>query len=208
MKPWMQATSRPGWSRCRPRSVGISASDVPCGTCTACCTSSQFVHIGPDETDTLAHIPASCCSPRRGLPRGHVLMGYDHRGHCPMLVDRSARSTSTDRRPVARTTAVSFLRPVSNRTTTRSTSSAGRDVGGSDFPTEDDRTQHAAVRRAARYLGEHPEVVPGGVVSNATQHAVQAVEAHAMFLARGEPAPEAVRVELSRRPRPGERRDM
>ena len=27
-------------------------SDVPCGGCTACCTSSQFIHIGPDETET------------------------------------------------------------------------------------------------------------------------------------------------------------
>jgi hypothetical protein len=30
---------------------------VPCDGCTACCTSSQFVHIEPDETDTVAHIP-------------------------------------------------------------------------------------------------------------------------------------------------------
>src|SRR5664279_1208641 len=32
---------------------GERESDVPCGTCTACCTSSQFVYIEPDETDTL-----------------------------------------------------------------------------------------------------------------------------------------------------------
>jgi len=36
---------------------GKGVSEVPCGDCTACCTSSQFVHIGPDETDTLAHVP-------------------------------------------------------------------------------------------------------------------------------------------------------
>ena len=33
---------------------GERASAVPCGECTACCTSSQFVHIGPEECDTLA----------------------------------------------------------------------------------------------------------------------------------------------------------
>lgn len=60
---------------------------VPCGECTACCTSSQFVHIGPDETDTLAHLPPELLFPAPGLPPGHLLMGYDERGHCPMFVD-------------------------------------------------------------------------------------------------------------------------
>ena len=60
---------------------------VPCGACTACCTSSQFVHIAPDETDTLAHVPAELRFPAPGLPKGHVVLGYDERGHCPMLVD-------------------------------------------------------------------------------------------------------------------------
>ena len=66
---------------------GERAADVPCGTCTACCTSSQFVHIGPEETDTLAHIPRQLLFPAPRMPRGHVLLGYDERGHCPMLVD-------------------------------------------------------------------------------------------------------------------------
>src|ERR1700730_6082737 len=66
---------------------GENASDVPCGGCTACCTSSQFVHIEPDEKDTLACIPKELLFPAPGLPEGHVVMGYDERGHCPMLVD-------------------------------------------------------------------------------------------------------------------------
>ncbi len=68
---------------------GDGGTDVPCGTCTACCTSSQFVHIEPDETDTLAHIPADVLFPAPLAPRGHVLLGYDERGHCPMLVDNA-----------------------------------------------------------------------------------------------------------------------
>src|SRR5689334_12051664 len=67
--------------------AGEGASDVPCGACTACCTASQFVHIGPDEADALAHIPAELLFPAPGLPRGHVLLGYDEHGRCPMLVD-------------------------------------------------------------------------------------------------------------------------
>src|SRR5664280_2734605 len=62
-------------------------SDVPCGSCTACCTSSQFIHIAPDEVDALAVIPGELLFPAPRLPAGHVLMGYDERGHCPMLID-------------------------------------------------------------------------------------------------------------------------
>ena len=61
--------------------------DVPCDGCTACCTSSQFVHIEPDETDTVAHIPSELLFPAPRLPLGHFVLGYDERGHCPMLVD-------------------------------------------------------------------------------------------------------------------------
>ncbi len=49
---------------------GEGESDVPCGTCTACCTSSQFVHIEPDETDTLAHIPKELLFPAPRAPAG------------------------------------------------------------------------------------------------------------------------------------------
>lgn len=66
---------------------GERAAEVPCGSCTACCTSSHFVHIDPDETEALAHIPAELLFPAPRRPAGHVLLGYDERGHCPMLVD-------------------------------------------------------------------------------------------------------------------------
>jgi Fe-S-cluster containining protein len=60
---------------------------VPCGTCTACCTSSQFVHIERDERKTLARIPVALRFPAPGRPEGSVVLGYDEHGHCPMLVD-------------------------------------------------------------------------------------------------------------------------
>jgi Fe-S-cluster containining protein len=66
---------------------GHHAADVPCAGCTACCTASQFVHIDPDETDTLAHIPRAVMFPAPQRPPGHMVMGYDEHGHCPMLVD-------------------------------------------------------------------------------------------------------------------------
>ncbi len=66
---------------------GDADADVPCNGCTACCTSSQFVHIEPDEVDTLAHIPRHLLFPAPLRPRDHVVMGYDEHGRCPMLVD-------------------------------------------------------------------------------------------------------------------------
>ena len=65
---------------------GERAADVPCNGCTACCTSSQFVHIDPDETETRAHIPPELLFPAPNLPE-HFLMGYDEHGHCPMLIE-------------------------------------------------------------------------------------------------------------------------
>src|SRR6476660_660592 len=66
---------------------GERAADVPCDGCTACCTASQFVHITPDELDTIAHIPSELLFPAPRMPRGNFVLGYDERGHCPMLVD-------------------------------------------------------------------------------------------------------------------------
>jgi Fe-S-cluster containining protein len=67
--------------------AGERDADVACEGCTACCTSSQFVHIAPEERDALASIPSALLFPAPGLPKGHVLMGYDEHGCCPMLVD-------------------------------------------------------------------------------------------------------------------------
>lgn len=67
--------------------TGRGETAVPCGGCTACCEASQFVHVEPEETDALAHIPRSLLFPAPGGPPGHLVMGYDERGRCPMLTD-------------------------------------------------------------------------------------------------------------------------
>src|SRR4051794_5530200 len=61
--------------------------DVPCDGCTACCTAAQFVHVDPDETEALARIPRALLVRAPGRPSGHMVMGYDERGACPMFVD-------------------------------------------------------------------------------------------------------------------------
>ena len=81
---------------------GEAESVVPCGTCTACCTSSQFITVEPEDTAALARIPGELLFPAPGLPDGHLVMGYDERGHCPMFVD-NACSIYADRPRTCRT---------------------------------------------------------------------------------------------------------
>lgn len=89
--PWLSAMDR--------ALRGKGEADVPCATCSACCTSAQFVHIGPDEADTIAHIPSELLFPAPGGSSGEALLGYDDRGHCPLLAD--GRCSIYEHRPVA-----------------------------------------------------------------------------------------------------------
>jgi len=162
---------------------GERSADVPCGGCTACCTSSQFVHIGPDESDTLVRIPAALLFPAPGLPSGHVLLGYDERGHCPMLVDD--RCSIYEHRPRTCRTYDCRIFPATG---------VGLDDDDAkvhiarrvqrwrfSFPTQADRDQHDAVRTAATSLHQHPSP-ENAVPTNATQLAVLAIEAHEAFV--------------------------
>ena len=189
---------------------GRADSDVPCGTCTACCTSSQFVHIAPDEADALAHIPAELLFSAPRLPRGHVLMGYDQHGRCPMLIDQQC--------------SIYAHRPRTCRTyDCRVLPAAGVELDEGEkvlisertrrwrfsHPTALDRVQHDAIQAAAATLSDHRGQLPAGAVPmNATALAVLAVEMHESFLELDaqtgdgklvRPDLEAVRVELTAR---------
>jgi Fe-S-cluster containining protein len=188
---------------------GERGSDVPCRGCTACCTSSQFIHIGPDESDTLSHIPARLLFPAPGLPAGNVLLGYDERGHCPMLIDN--------------TCSIYEHRPKTCRTyDCRVFPAAGVEPGGDkvliarqtrrwrfSFPTAADRTRHAAAQAAAGFLRTHRHSLPDPTVADdPTRLAVLAIAIHDMFLGCGEetghlavvvPDLDVVRAEIRRR---------
>jgi hypothetical protein len=184
---------------------GERDSDVPCGECTACCRSAQFIHIAPDEHDTLAHIPAELLFPAPRMPKGHVLMGYDEQGACPMLVDD--------------TCTIYAHRPRTCRTyDCRVLPAAGVELSPDDakpliasqavrwrfsHPTPVDEAVHAAVRAAAHHLIAHRPELPSEAVPPTTTHlAVAAVMIHSAFLDdAGEvrvPRADEVRVALSR----------
>jgi uncharacterized protein len=185
---------------------GERGSDVPCDGCTACCTSSQFVHIGPDEIDTLSHIPAELLFPAPRRPPGHVLLGYDERGHCPMLIDDQC--------------SIYDHRPQTCRTyDCRIFAAAGVEIDDDDkvmiarrasswqfsLPTKADHAQQAAVRSAATFLDRHDYFLPAlAPPARATERAVLAVQLHDLFLLGADPDPEVVRIELRRRSRAAE----
>jgi Fe-S-cluster containining protein len=189
---------------------GEADSDVPCDGCTACCTSSQFVHIGPGETDTLAHIPSGLLFPAPRLPRGNVLLGYDENGHCPMLVD--GRCSIYEHRPQTCRTYDCRIFPATGIEPDEDGKEAIAHRARRwrfDHPEEVDQIEQAALRAAARYVRER------GDDSSATRDAVLAVQVHDLFLHQDgesgrtvvvEPEPEVVRERLNQSERPAGRR--
>jgi Fe-S-cluster containining protein len=129
---------------------GEQDADVPCGGCTACCTSSQFVHIEPDEADALAHIPRDLLFPAPRLPRGHVLLGYDERGHCPMLVD--GRCSIYEHRPRTCRTYDCRVFPATGREPDQPAVAERTRRWRFDYATAADARRHEAVRADARAL--------------------------------------------------------
>lgn len=178
---------------------GDQVSDVPCDGCTACCTSGQFVHIEPDETDTLSHIPAELLFPAPLRPRGHVLLGYDERGHCPMLVD-GACSIYEHRPRACRTYDCRIFSATGIAVDDGKDELAARVRRWEfTFPSEEDRVRHDAVAAATAFLRAHrndPTLPRGAVPVNGAQLAALAVSLHALFVSPQSPDDEVVRAEL------------
>ena len=156
--------------------------DVPCGTCVACCTSSYFIHVGPDEKDALRAIPKALLFPAPGLPKGNVLMGYDERGHCPML--KNGQCSIYENRPKT-------CRNYDCRVFT----AAGIESDGRDqinrqirrwkfsYATPVDRTEHEAAQTAAKFLRDNADRFPRGAIpTGATQLAILAIRVFEVFL--------------------------
>jgi Fe-S-cluster containining protein len=193
------------WLEAFPSTVaGERDADVPCGSCTGCCTSSQFIAIGPDETDTLRHIPAELRFPAPGRPRGHVLLGYDERGHCPMLVDGAC--TIYEHRPRTCRTYDCRVFPAAGLEPDDAAKAAITErvrrwrfsFEGAGGP-----TRLEAVRAAASFIRERVGDWPAGTLPSTTTHqAVLATQLHDVFLATDpatgtvslvEPDPDTVR---------------
>lgn len=161
--------------------------DVPCGSCNACCRSSYFIHITPEDKNALSAIPEPLLFSAPGLPAGHFVMGYNEHGECPMLLnDRCS---------------IYLSRPQTCRAyDCRIFSAAGMAPGEADkslvlertahwtfsYANDTSRKQHAAVTTAANWLKREQrnaksKLPDGFIPSNSTQQAVLALQIHALF---------------------------
>lgn len=158
-----------------------NGADVPCSGCSACCASSHFVHVRPEETQTLARIPRELLFKAPGLPKGTVVLGYDQNGHCPMLVGHLC--SIYEHRPLT-------CRTYDCRVFAAAGIAADKDLitrrarrWKFSYLTQDDRDQHAAVQAAARFLRDRADCFPGGAASrDPVQVAVLAVKVSDVFL--------------------------
>lgn len=157
---------------------------VNCGTCKACCTSSYFIHIRPEETQALSQINKKLLFPAPGLPKGNVLLGYFENGYCPMMIKNRC--------------SIYEHRPLTCRTyDCRIFTAAGIDAGDADqalineraklwrfsYPTQRDADQHEAVKAAALFLQQHAKSFPEGVIPrNPSQLALMAIKVYQVFL--------------------------
>lgn len=76
--PYLPAGRFSAWlRRTRHALQNENGAAVPCGDCNACCRSSYFIHIRPEETRTLKRIPSQILFAASGLPKGNLVLGYD-----------------------------------------------------------------------------------------------------------------------------------
>lgn len=163
-------------------SLGLGT-DVDCGECAACCSSSYFIHVKPDEAKALGAAAQGALVPAPGMPKGHKVLAYDRQGLCPMLQPSGC--------------AVYAKRPQTCRSyDCRIFAAAGIPAGGRDkaginarvdrwrftYPSERDREEHAAVRAAAAFIRDKAGSFPGGrVPADPSQLGVLALKAYAVF---------------------------
>jgi len=114
------------------------------------------------------------------MPAGHVVMGYDEHGSCPMLIDDVC--SIYEHRPRTCRTYDCRVFPAAGIEPDDKPLIADRARRWEfEYADSDARSLHDAVRAAARFVRERDEAP-----SSATQLAVLAVENHASFTERNE----------------------
>jgi uncharacterized protein len=181
--------------RCDPPAVSFSAwllemqaalaeergADVPCGECNACCRTSHFIHVRPEEKRARSRIPRELLFPAPDLPPGNQVLGYDQEGRCPMLVE--GRCTIYEDRPIACRTYDCRIYAAAGVVADREPIAEQVKRWRFTYPAQDDRDRQEAVRAAVRFIAEHAESLP----SDAARHepvrvAVLAIAVHELFL--------------------------
>ncbi len=156
---------------------------VPCGDCKACCTSSYFLHIRPDEEETLASIPKNLLFPAPNLPEGHKVLGYDENGHCPMFREDKCSIYKQRPKTCRRYDCRIFTATGLEIEETRPLISQQAKRWKFAFPSAQDYKELKAVQSAAKFLKENSTYFPAGFIpANSTQLAMLAIKVYQIFL--------------------------
>ena len=167
--------------------INNTGTDVPCGDCAACCRSSYFIHIHPEEKSTVERIDKRLLFPAPGLPRGHKILGYDETGRCPMFVNHSC--SIYEYRPLT-------CRQYDCRIFAATGISPGEEEKAKvkkqinrwqfSFPEKRDRDWEAALKTTVQFLQEHAKRFQEGIIpENPTRLAVLAIKVCDVFVGVG-----------------------
>ena len=168
---------------------GHGATNVPCGTCTACCRSGQFIHVTAEDAPALAAINPALLFPATD-GSDSFLLGFDDEGHCPMLVDNTCSIYKA--RPQAcrvydcRIFAATGVKPVNEPLI---------DAAVGQWSFEDEGALHVALSRARRYLAPNTKAL--GITQHPIQLALSAIKTHALFLEEDRPDIDQLRARLA-----------
>jgi Fe-S-cluster containining protein len=162
---------------------GNGGADVPCGACRGCCRSSMFIHIKPEETQTIRRIRCALLFPAPGLPKGHVLMGYNGKGQCPMLIDNQC-SIYEDRPQTCRDYDCRIFAATGISVDPQTQPEIAQRVQEWVFSYEDEgsRDEDIILKEAAAFLDKNRELFPPwSIPNNPVQLAVLAVRIYRLF---------------------------
>ncbi|ABD68039.1 protein of unknown function UPF0153 [Rhodoferax ferrireducens T118] len=163
---------------------GSAGTDVPCGSCRGCCTSSYFIHVRPSDLKTIGAVPKSLLTAAPGLPQGYKLIGFTSNGFCALLKNGDCSIYSSR---------LQTCRDYDCRVFT----AAGINAGGADkaainqrvqewqfsYATGQDQQIHNAIKKAASFIVKNRAAFPGGRAPVAPSDiAVLAIKVHGVFL--------------------------
>jgi uncharacterized protein len=121
----------------------------------------MFIHIRPDETQTIQRIPRALLFPAPGIPKGHVLLGYGCRSY-------ACRIFTATGFPVDRQTQPDIAQRV--------------DSWVFHHESEESRKELSTLREAAAFLQKNRDMFPqGSLPAHPAQLAVLAVKIYKLF---------------------------
>jgi Fe-S-cluster containining protein len=143
----------------------------------------MFIYIKPEERQTIRRIPRALLFPAPGLPKGHVLMGYDDKGQCPMLIDNQC-SIYEDRPQTCRDYDCRIFSATGISVDQQTQPEIAQRVQEwvFNFENEGSREDERVLKEATSFLEKNRELFPpGSVPNNPVQLAVLAIRIYRLF---------------------------